>query len=68
MKQPFISKEQFAKMNNVSVERLNEQYRDNAAQMRKTAEKARKLGKKVNGLTADQWDEKAKSFEELAAK
>lgn len=68
MKKPFISKEMFAAMNNIGVNRLNEQYKDNATEMRKYAAKAKSIGKKVRGLTADEWTEKAVWFEQLASK
>lgn len=68
MKKPFLSKPELLKMFGGSIESLNQLYKDNAAQMRKMAEKARKTGKKVNGLTADELDEKANWFEEIASK
>jgi hypothetical protein len=68
MKRPILNKQEIAAMFGVSTNRISEQYKDNAAGMRKLAEKARKSGKKVNGLTADEWEEKAKWFEEIASK
>lgn len=67
MKKPLLSKPEILKMFGGTMESLNKQYRDNAAQMRKMAEKARKTGKKVNGATAEYWEERAKWFEEIAA-
>lgn len=68
VKTPALSKPEIASMFNVPQERINEQYKANATQMRKMAEKARKTGKKVNGATADELEEKAKWFEAIAAK
>lgn len=67
-KNPLLNKQELANMFNVPAERISEQYKVNAAQMRKMAEKARQTGRKVNGATAAELEEKAKWFEELAAK
>lgn len=68
MKKPFLSKPELLKMFGGSMESLNQHYRDNAAQMRKMAEKAHATGKKVNGFSAAELEEKAKWFEEIASK
>lgn len=67
MKKPLLSKSEIIKMFNTSADRINQQYKDNAVQMRNMAEKARKTGKKVNGATAEELDAKAAEFEKLAA-
>lgn len=51
-----------AKIFNVPVERIKEQYLANANGLQKMYEKAIKTGKKVNGYTADQLKNMASAY------
>jgi hypothetical protein len=50
----------------VSVERIRQQYRDNADGLGKMAAKAENTGKKVNGYTAAQLREHEAEFRRIA--
>lgn len=63
---PVTSAAQAANILGWPLDRIKEQYKSNAAQMRKMAEKAHKTGKKVNGATAEYWDAKVLQFDNLA--
>ena len=63
---PNFTKQQIAARYGCSVERINEQYRANAAQMARMAEKATATGKKVNGYTAEQLHFQSERFFYLA--
>lgn len=59
--------EQTAKMYGITVERLKQQYADNAKGMERMYNKAVETGKKVGGFTADQLKEKIEQFKNMAA-
>ncbi len=57
-----MTKEEKCQLFGISMERLNEQYAANAAQLYKMYRKAFESGKKVNGYTADQLCESWQKF------
>jgi len=59
--------EQTAAMYGITVERLKQQYADNAKGMERMYNKAVTTGKKVGGFTAEQLKEKIEQFKALAA-
>lgn len=67
MKQPLLSKQELAITFKVSVDRISQQYKDNAMQLRSIAYKALKSGKKYRGKTAAQWLAYADAYETIAA-
>ena len=61
-----FTKDQISKMFGCSIERLNEQYAENAKTFERMYEKAIKTGKKVNGYTAVQLKQMVEKYKGLA--
>lgn len=55
-----MNAEKIAARFNCTPEQVRAQYRRNAVQLAAMAERARKTGKRVNGYTADELDERAR--------
>lgn len=63
---PPLDKEQICRLFGCTMQQLNEQYSANAAVLWQMHDKSIKIGKKVNGYTADQLAEMADKHDKLA--